>query len=166
MARGRLGAASACASPTTRGAGAALARSMQSDWAEQAINVELRPLHGGRFESEALSGWSQMLLVEAQARSRIPPPSWRPGDAAARAAVGTFRTGWRTREFDRWIAPRVMPPRAAGRPGEHPLEEECIVMPLARLPWSWIERDDAAPIRCDPRFGPQPDRPGVPRVRH
>src|SRR6185503_1011152 len=90
------------------GVGAEVARSMQAAWAEIGLDVELRPLRGGRLAAEALGrGGAQLLLLEAQ------PPA---ADPVAELAVlvsprrgppvGGFRTGWATAEFERWIGPQ------------------------------------------------------------
>jgi ABC-type transport system substrate-binding protein len=138
------------------GVGAEIARSMQTEWAAAALDVELRPMKRSAFTAEALRrGGAQMLLVEAQ------PPA---EDAVAELAmlvaprngppIGTFRTGWATREFDPWLGPQ--PP---GTPldlelARSRLGEELTVIPLARLPWLWIERSSGAGVGFHPRYGP------------
>jgi ABC-type transport system substrate-binding protein len=131
------------------------ARMLQGEWARYAIYVELLPLRGRRLTTELLEGRAHLLLVDAQSPLE---------DAAAELvslvmplrgpAVGSFRTGWRTREFDAWLAPR-----RAGSPlpvveAQRRLEEELIVLPLVRLPWIWVERAGGAGAPFHPHFGP------------
>ena len=79
--------------------------------------------------------------------------------------VGTFRTGWRTREFDPWIAPGP-PSRHIGEAqpsldveaAQHRLEEELVALPIAELPWLWIEREGAGSRAFHPHFGPETNR--------
>jgi len=131
----------------------AIARTMQGEWAANDIYVDLVPLRGARWIAESLDGKAHLLLVERQ------PPLEDPGaDLACLVhpergpAAGSFRTGWRTREFDPLIA-------GAGR-GPTPrqvatrLEQEMIVLPIAGLPWVWIEREGGPTIGLDPRYGP------------
>ncbi len=136
------------------GTAAAVARAMQGQWARLGIDVELIPLRGEALTHQLLSGDAQLLLVEEQPRLR--------GGGAVIAdlvlplrgpAVGAFRTGWRTREFDAWLDPRdgVAPDADALA---RRLADERIVVPLADLPWSWIERS-ANPAAFDPRLGPE-----------
>ena len=137
------------------GPGAAIARSMQGEWSSHAIYIEPRPLRGERFEAEALGGRMHLVLTESQALvddvaaelAQLVMPIRGP-------AIGSFRTGWRTREFDPWIYPRTG--------GTAPIEliesrlaEELVVLPLADLPWVWIERDAGPRRSVHPHFGPQ-----------
>lgn len=140
------------------GAGVLVARPLQLDWAEQSLYVEGVRTAGGRFATEALTGRAHVLLVESQAL--IPGPAAELANLVMPLrgpAVGAFRTGWRTREFDPWIAPtRPAPPFPAARVRLR-LEEERIVLPLAALPWAWIEREGGARVGFHPHFGPKPD---------
>lgn len=139
------------------GAGAEIARAMQAEWAAVAIDVELRPLRRVAMAAEALRrGGAQLLLVESQPTAddavaelatlvepRIAPP------------VGSFRTGWSTREFDRWIGPQ--PPETAldlDLAGLR-LGEELVALPLARTSWQWVEREGGSAFRLHPRYGPE-----------
>ena len=146
------------------GMGADIARMMQTEWAGLALDVELRPLRRAAMAAASLGrGGAQLLLVEAQ------PPLGEPGAELAglvspRTAppVGTFRTGWATREFDRWIGPQ--PP---GTPldmelVQRRLGEELSVVPLARLPWLWVEREGGPRVGWHPHFGPDPGAPRGP----
>jgi hypothetical protein len=139
------------------GAGAEVARAMQAEWAAVALDVELRPLRRGPLTAEALRrGGAQLLLVESQPAFDEPATELamlvQPRSAPQ---VGTFRTGWATREFDRWIGPQ--PPETALDLGlaERRLGEELPAIPLARLPWVWVERDGGAGVHVHPRFGPE-----------
>ena len=98
-----------------------------------------------------------MLLVEEQ--GLIPGPA---GILAGTAmplrgpAVGAYRTGWRTRDFDPWILPRRSPARPDLRFARQRLEEETVVLPLVALDWIWVERVAGPPVGFDPRTGPGP----------
>ena len=136
------------------GPGEAIARSMQGEWSSHAIYIEPHPLRGERFVTEALSGRMHIVLTESQALiddvaaelAQVVMPIRGP-------AVGSFRTGWRTREFDPWIFPRdrTGPPVEAL---QRRLAEELVVLPLAELPWVWIERDAGPSDPAHPHFGP------------
>ncbi|MBI5710353.1 MAG: hypothetical protein HZC42_08635 [Candidatus Eisenbacteria bacterium] len=138
------------------GAGAEVARALQGDWARLGIYVELRARRGTRLSAELLGGLSHLALVESQA-----PDAGAAAELATVVmpprgpAVGSFKTGWRTREFDAWLAPR----RAGGAPDAAPaqarLAEERVALPLAELPWVWVERAGAAGTGFHPRFGPE-----------
>ena len=71
-------------------------------------------------------------------------------------AVGAYRTGWRTRDFDPWVLPRRLPVRPDPRFARQRLEEETVVLPLVALDWVWIERTGGPGVRFDPRTGPAP----------
>jgi len=143
------------------GAGARVARAMQAQWAQSGLDVELRPVRQPRVGAEWLRrGGAQLLLVEC------PTPLDDPifdlatlVDPMRGPALGGFRTGWRTRELERWMH------ASADRPMEvatiqQRLSEERVVIPLARLPWLWAERTTRqSPIH--PRYGPQIVRPVV-----
>ena len=136
------------------GPGEAVARSMQGEWSNHAIYIEPRPLRGERFSDEALKGRMHLVLAESQALI---------DDVAAELAqmvmpirgpaVGGYRTGWRTREFD----PLIFPVNRESAPLEFiepRLAEELVVLPLAELPWVWIEREGGPPGAFHPHFGP------------
>jgi len=137
--------------------GAEVARTLQSEWALQALDAELQPLRGEKLVQFRIGAVGpHAMLVEHQAL--------RPGMAAwladfvmpiRDAQVGAVRTGWRTREFDAWIGPN-----GAGEPDpevvQRRLGEEDVVVPLARLPWAWITRRDGPEIPVHSRYGPQP----------
>jgi hypothetical protein len=139
------------------GAGAEVARTMQGAWSRLNLYAELKPLRGAAALGEALAGQSQALLVESQ--PELPGPEAELAGLVMPIrgpAVGTFRTGWRTREFDPWIVPSRPPsgPLEAGA-AQGRIEEELIALPLVRLPWRWIERPTTERVRFHPRFGPE-----------
>jgi ABC-type transport system substrate-binding protein len=157
LARGKLGVSfHVTLAYDADGAGADLARALQGQWAALGLYAELRALRGGDAEAEPLrAAAAQAQLVETQAPL--------PGAAAELAtlvmplrgpAIGNVRTGWRTREFDRSIAPGATEALDAGA-AQSRLADELVALPLAKLPWTWIERSGpAASISFDPATGP------------
>ncbi len=158
LARGKLGASvHVVLAYDADLAGGEAARALQGEWARQGFYAELRGQRGAAALAEPLrAAAAQAQLVEAQALV--------PGLAGELAglvlplrgpAVGAFRTGWRTRDFDAWILP--------GRPAgpldpaavQARLAADRIVLPLAELPWLWIEREEAPGVRVSPRYGPE-----------
>ena len=144
------------------GVAAPLARQMQGEWSHLAIYAELEPLRGRRLRAECLSGLSHVLLVDSQGLIRDPA-----ADLAALVmplrgpAVGSFRTGWRTREFDAWLYPQRGPaPPLPVEQVQQRLEEELVGLPLFELPWLWVEKETAA-ARCHPHFGPECPTPAA-----
>jgi ABC-type transport system substrate-binding protein len=142
------------------GPGIAVARSMQEEWASGSIYVEPRPLAAARFEEEALTGQSQLLLIEHQPLlgqtegelAQLVMPAYGP-------PVGAFRTGWRTRDFDRVLTSETS---VATDALERRLAEEMVVLPLARLDWAWVERASGPRMTAHPRFGPTAVLPARP----
>ena len=164
LARGRLGRSMhVVMAYAGDGVGAEIARTMQTEWAATALDVELRPMKRGAFAAEALRrGGAQLLLVEAQPPTDDPVSELAMLVARNGPPVGTFRTGWTTREFDRWLGPQ---------PPETPLDlelarsrlgEELAAIPLARLPWLWVERSGGSGVGFHPRYGPGPTAGGAP----
>jgi ABC-type transport system substrate-binding protein len=156
MARGKLGRSFRVTMAYRRdGPGAAIARSLQEEWSRVDIYVEPKALPAERFQQEALSGLAQVLIVEQQ--PLIPSLS---GELAQLVmpyrgpAVGAFRTGWRTREFD--PDPKTGEVEASAASAERRLEEEMVALPLAGLDWTWAERASGPHFEADPRFGPRP----------
>src|SRR5206468_3751267 len=128
---------------------------MQGEWSRLAIYVELKPLRGEKFATESLRGLSHLLLIDAQSLIDDPVADLATLVMPLRGpAVGRFRTGWRTREFDPWIAPRRPGPPLPVAQAQRRLEEEMVVVPIASLPWVWIERQNGAGVHFDPRLGP------------
>lgn len=158
LERGKLGrSVHATLAYDSDASGGALARGLQFDWARSGLYADLQPLRGRAFTTEALSGQTQMLLVEEQ--GLIPGPAGVLATAAMPLrgpAVGAFRTGWRTRDFDPWILPRRLPVRPDLRFARQRLEEETVVLPLVALDWVWIARTPGPPVYFDPRIGPGP----------
>jgi ABC-type transport system substrate-binding protein len=124
------------------GAGAEVARALQGQWASLGIYAELRSLRGADALAEPLrAAAAQAQLVEVQA----PLPG---ADAELAtlvmplrgAAVGGVRTGWRTREFDPWLAATGAAGPIDAAAAQARLAEERVALPLARLPWRWVER--------------------------
>jgi hypothetical protein len=98
---------------------------------------------------------TQATLVESQA----PLPGLVPELATLvqplRGPVrGAFRSGWRTREYDRWLLPpgalAVLDPDTVQRR----IAADRIVLPIASLPWRMAFRTGALRPRIDPRTGP------------
>ena len=159
------------------GPAAEVASSLQGQWAGLGLYIDLRALRGDKLDAELLEGGSHLLLVECQPLfdhfsaelAALVMPARGPG-------VGGFRTMWRTREFDPWLALRLAPrpaprPRARGaaEPVVEPpeallpapaqaqqiLAQDMVVLPLARLPWRWVERGGPLQVGFHPHYGPQ-----------
>ena len=162
MERGKLGQAfHVVMGYDADGAAAMVARVLQGDWSRLGIYVELRPLRGPKLARELLAGLSQLSLVEEQPWADDPAGTLAALVMPLRGpAVGAFRTGWRTREFDGLLAPA----RGTTSPGpdaaQARLREDLVVLPLARLPWVWLARENGAPLSFHPRFGPACAGPG------
>jgi hypothetical protein len=138
------------------GAGAEVARPMQNEWARLSLDVELRPLRNAAFQAQALAaGGAQLQLLEWQAPLADPVAELATLVMPRRGPpVGAFRTGWATREFDRWIGPQPPETPLDVEYAQRRLGEELIALPLARLPWLWVERGGGVPVRFHPHFGP------------
>ena len=137
------------------GPAARVARGMQAEWARDGLDVELRALRRKDAEREWLrSGSSQLLLAETQAPLDGPGPALACWVQPLRGpAVGGARTGWRTREFDRWIRGEPMTETDVAAAAQR-IADERIMIPLAELPWVWVTRDGAR-VESHPRFGPE-----------
>jgi ABC-type transport system substrate-binding protein len=156
MERGRLGKAfHVVMGYDADGAGARVARTMQGEWSRLGIYVELRPLRGPKLGRELLGGLSHLALVEEE-----PWTNDLSGSLAAFVmplrgpAVGAFRTGWRTREFDGLLGPPGGPVAPGPDAVQARLREDLAVLPLARLPWVWLARENGTVLSFHPRFGP------------
>jgi hypothetical protein len=133
-----------------------VAPSLQGEWARLSLSVDLMPLRGAALVEESLRGWrAQLALLEWQALIDDPAADLAALVMPVRGpAVGSFRTGWRTREFDPWIR--------AGSPAapldldaaERRLAEQLVALPVAELDWMWIDRAGAT-TESHPHFGPE-----------
>ena len=156
MERGKLGQAfHVLMAYDADGAGATVARVLQGEWSGLGIYAELRPLRGPKLSRELLGGSSHLALVEEQ--------PWKDDPAGTLAslimplrgpAIGAFRTGWRTREFDGLLSPVGRPVPLAPDAAQARLQEELVVLPLARLPWVWLARGEGTSLSFHPHFGP------------
>jgi hypothetical protein len=163
--RGKLGRSfHVVVSYDEHGPAAEAVRGMQGEWSAHSIYVELAPNAGSDQTREQLRGQSQLVLADIQDLLASPEGAIAPLVMPLRGpAVGPIRTGWRTREFDRWIEP--------GRSGaewdpsavQRRLAEERVVLPLARLRWVWIERAEGPAAAYHPRYGPECPSAPIPR---
>ncbi len=141
--------------------GAEVAGTLQGQWARAGHYVDLRSLRGEAAAAEALrASAAQAQLVEAQAPlSGLEPELATLVMPLRGPAVGSFRTGWRTRDFDRWL------PATAAAPGPDPdavqalLAADRIVLPIATLPWQLAVRKGVEPPVVHPAYGPGWTRP-------
>jgi ABC-type transport system substrate-binding protein len=166
LARGRLGRSMhVVMAYAADGVAAEIARAMQSEWAAVALDVELRPMKRMAFTAEALKrGGAQLLLVEAQPASEDPVAELATlVEPRVGPPIGAFRTGWSTREFDRWLGPQPPDTPLDLELARSRLGEELAAIPIARLPWLWIDRVGGYPIAFHPRYGPElgPGRPAA-----
>jgi hypothetical protein len=136
------------------GPAAEVARALQGDWSRAGLYLDLRPLRGPALRRELLLGQAQACLVEFQGLTSDPAGVAAPLIMPFRGpAIGAFRTGWRTREFDRLLAgTRGQPVDLAYL--ESRLEEETVVLPLSEIGWVWVAREGGPPVAFHPRFGP------------
>ena len=144
------------------GAAAEIARSLQGEWASHAIYVELMPVTGSRRRDQFLNGRAHLVLADVQELDTDPAGLLATLVMPVRGpAVGPLRSGWRTRDLDPWLyAGRRATPWDPGWV-ERRLEEERIALPLARLPWVWLERAAGPMAPVHPRFGPECPTPSV-----
>ena len=158
LARGKLGASvHVVLAYDADLAGGEVARTLQGEWARQGFYAELRALRGAQALAEPLhAAAAQAQLVEAQAL--VPGIG---GELAGLVmplrgpAVGAFRTGWRTREFDPWLLSRGASGPLDPSAVQTRLAEERNVLPVADLPWLWVEREGQRVVKVSPRFGPE-----------
>lgn len=136
---------------------AAVARALQGTWSRIGLYAELRPLRGAAAAAEPLRPAAahaqlletQALLEGAEAElATLVMPLRGP-------AIGAFRSGWRTREFDPWLARTdpVLPFDPAQ--AQSRLSDERLALPIALLPWQWVERSSGSNAHFHPRFGPE-----------
>lgn len=136
--------------------GGEIARALQGQWARAGHYADLRPLRGPAATAQALApAGAQAQLVESQALL--------PGAESELAllimplrgpAVGSYRTGWRTREFDRWIAGAA--PAAGFDPdfAQARLAQDRVVLPIASIPWRMAFRNAGTRPSVHPAYGP------------
>jgi ABC-type transport system substrate-binding protein len=137
------------------GAGAKVALALQEEWSKLGIYAELRPLRGPKLARELLTGLSHLALVEEQPWTDDPAGTLASLVMPLRGpAVGAFRTGWRTRDFDGLLGPVRGSPSPGPDAAQARLREDLIVLPLARLPWVWLARENGPPLSFHPRLGP------------
>ncbi len=140
------------------GVGPAAARILQNDWAQLALDVELRAKRGGALKGELLSrGGAQLQLVESQPvleDARATVASWITPSRGP--VVGTFRTGWVDRDLEGWAEGAGLEPPIPLETVVQRLSEEQVVVPLARLPWVWIQPEPGPATVAHPRYGPDP----------
>jgi ABC-type transport system substrate-binding protein len=137
------------------GAGGGVARVLQGDWARLGIYAELRPRRGARLDREMLKGLSHLALAEVQPWTNDPAGVLALFVMPLRGpAVGACRTGWRTREFDGWLAPGRGPEPPGPEQAQARLAETLVALPLAGLPWAWLAREGGSALPFHPRFGP------------
>ncbi|MBI5170257.1 MAG: hypothetical protein HZA61_12275 [Candidatus Eisenbacteria bacterium] len=158
LARGKLGASfHVVLAYDADGTGAAVARALQGTWARVGLYAEMRPLRGAAAAAQPLlSAAAHAQLVEEQALLTGPEAELAGLVMPVRGpAVGSFRSGWRTREFDPWVARTdAAVPLDAVR-AQARLSEERLALPIALLPWQWVERNTGEIARFHPRFGPE-----------
>lgn len=142
-------------------AGAEVAPALQTQWERAGHYIDIRAQRGRAAAAEPLrAAAAQAQLVEAQ------PPI--PGLEAELAmlvmplrgpAVGSFRTGWRTRDYDRWIAATGLLPGLDPDAVQSVLASERIILPIATLPWQLAVRNGVDPPALHPAYGPEWIRP-------
>ncbi len=138
------------------GVGGEVARGMQNEWARLGLDVELQPVRATAFGAHALDPvGAHLVLVEEQALLDDPAAELAGYVLPMRdPPVGAFRTNWRTREFDPWIAPGPPRTRMDLTSVERRLGEEDIVLPLSGLRWLWFQRNPGPDAPFHPRYGP------------
>jgi hypothetical protein len=147
------------------GAGAEVARRMQGEWSAAGLYVDLDPLRGRALSKQLiLGGDRQIALVETWPAGVAADPLAPLVQPVRGPAVGSYRTGWRTREFDPWLAPRGPRPPFDAALAQRRLEQEAVLVPLAPLDWRIVAREGLARPRLDPALGPDlraaPEVPG------
>jgi len=141
--------------------GAAVATRLQGEWAAAGHYAELRALRGEAALAQPLrAAGTQATLVESQA----PLPGLVPELAMLIQPLrgpsrGAFRTGLRTREFDRWLLPPGSAVALDPDTVQQRLASVRIVLPIASLPWRVAFRTGALRPHIDPRHGPDWTRP-------
>lgn len=140
------------------GEGALVARVLQAQWSTLGIDVELEPVRG----MPAGGCWpgrdAHLALVAGAALEPGPEGElMRVAEPPAGPQVGEIATGWRiqTSGLDRADPSRL----------QRLVDAEGVAVPLADLPWWWIERQGAHSTWFHPRYGPEcvrmPTSPGA-----
>lgn len=158
LERGKLGASfHVVLAYDADGAGAAVARALQGTWARVGLYAEMRPLRGAAALAQPLAAAAaHAQLVESQALLRGAEAELAGLVMPVRGpAVGAYRSGWRTREFDPWIARTDSATPLDAVLAQNRLSEERLALPIAQLPWQWVERNTGEIARIHPRFGPE-----------
>jgi len=142
-------------------AGALVMPALQRQWEQAGHYIDLRPLRGRAAGAQALkAAAAQVQLVESQALlSGLEPELAQLVMPLRGPAVGAYRTGWRTREFDRALMSLGTAPGPDPDAIQAVLADERIVLPLAGLPWQIAFRGSAGPPAVHPTFGPHWTRP-------
>ncbi len=133
-----------------------LARRIQGRWARAGHYAELEPARGSEAVKAALArSGAQAILVESQALFTGGPAELAIYvDPLRGPAVGNVRTGWRTREFDRWVSLPEPAPGFDPDAAQSELARGQVVLPLASLPWQMAVRNGATRASVHPAFGP------------
>ncbi len=143
-------------------AGAQVAPVLQGQWERAGHYVDLRALRGRAATAEPLrAAAAPAQLVESQAPfagveaelAQLVMPLRGP-------AVGGARTGWRTRDLDRWLTATGTTSGLDPDAVQAVIESERIVLPIAGLPWQMAVRRGVAQPAVHPAFGPEWMRPG------
>jgi ABC-type transport system substrate-binding protein len=136
--------------------GAAVATALQGQWAAAGDYAELRALHADAALAQPLrAAGTQATLVESQAPLTGLAPELSMYVQPLRGPVrGAFRTGWRTREYDRWISPPGSAADLEADSVQSRIAAARIVLPIASIPWRVAFRTGAPRPRLDARYGP------------
>ena len=136
--------------------GAEVARALQGRWARSGHYADLVPARGEDAARGALAASGpQAVLVESQALFAGGPAELALYVSPLRGpAVGNVRTGWRTREFDRWVSLPEPAPGFDPDAAQSELARGQVVLPLASLPWQMAVRNGATRASVHPAFGP------------
>jgi len=142
-------------------AGALVMPALQRQWEQAGHYVDIRPLRGPAAASQALrAAAAQVHLVESQALlPGLEPELVQLVMPLRGPAVGSFRTGWRTREFDRALASLGTSSGPDPDQVQAALAADRIVLPIAGLPWQYAFREPAGPPSVHPAYGPHWTRP-------
>jgi hypothetical protein len=144
-------------------AGALVMPALQRQWEQAGHYIDLRPLRGRAAAAQALkAAAAQVHLVESQALlSGLEPELAQFVMPLRGPAVGAFRTGWRTREFDRALASFGTTPGPDPDDVQATMAADRIVVPIAGLPWQYAFREPIGPPSVHPAYGPHWTRPAV-----